>query len=450
MNPDPDPQAAPAFLAPGFRLFEGGATFLPDALRAAAATLDPVATAWGSAILCPAGASVQRVLAGLLAAERQQLPLLLARGPVPDPASGLSGRLPAAPPPGPGLTVALSTSGTTGPARWIWHDWQRLCGRIRLTPPPACWLLTYEPASFAGLQVILTAALSGAGLVALPPQGPVSALCRILAAAGSSGDTADHPPITHSSGTPSFWRAVLISIPEQYRSGEEVGGLPALRHLTLGGEIADTPTLTRLAAAFPAAKIRHLYASTEAGALFAVSDGRAGFPASWLETGIDEVSLRIRNDILEVRSPRMMTASGECFGSGLNLEAEPSPSGPRLSADGWLITGDQVRQEGDRVLFRGRADSRVNIGGVKVWPEAVEAALLAVPGVAEAWVSVHTSPVTGHLLTAQVVPLPEQEPEALRQALRQALEPLPAAARPRRITVVAALPVTLSGKKQRS
>lgn len=417
----PQPQAG--FPAAGFRLFEDGATFPPDRLHAAAPGVDTLAATWGTAVWCPAGASVHTLLAALLAARQRALPLLLARPGVTAP--------PQTPPPQPGFVVALATSGTTGPAGWIWHDWARLKGRIRLTPAPACWLLSYTPASFAGLQVILTAALSGVDLVA--SGSAETATVRIQALLRPPPGRA----ITHASGTPSFWRTVLLALPRPVADSR-------LRSLTLGGEIADAATLERLAAAFPAARICHLYASTEAGALFAVHDGRAGFPARWLETGVDEVLLRIRNDILEVRSPRGMLKADR-----RGAPPDPEPATDRLHADGWLITGDQVRREGDRIVFAGRADTQVNIGGVKICPETVEAALLAVPGVAEAWVCAHASPLTGHVLTAQVVPAPGQEPEALRPALRQGLAALPAAARPRKIVFTAALPETLSGKKQR-
>jgi len=56
-------------------------------------------------------------------------------------------------------------------------------------------------------------------------------------------------------------------------------GLP-VRQITIGGEAVDQVTLDQLRAAFPGARISQIYASTEAGALFAVRDGRAGFPAA--------------------------------------------------------------------------------------------------------------------------------------------------------------------------
>ena len=89
---------------------------------------------------------------------------------------------------------------------------------------------------------------------------------------------------THISGTPTFWRSFLLAAPP--------GSLP-LKQITLGGEAVDQPTLDRLAQRFPEARITHIYASTEAGALFSVHDGRAGFPRAWLHGKDAGVGLRI-------------------------------------------------------------------------------------------------------------------------------------------------------------
>ena len=63
-----------------------------------------------------------------------------------------------------GFGILLATSGTTGAPKLALHTLDRLVGGIR--PPPTAdpgrrWLLTYHPASFAGLQVVLTALVAG-------------------------------------------------------------------------------------------------------------------------------------------------------------------------------------------------------------------------------------------------------------------------------------------------
>ncbi|MGA1858191.1 AMP-binding protein [Azospirillum sp. 11R-A] len=380
----------PDWLHPAFRLIEGEDSFVWADL---------------AALPVPSGGIVQadrpsRVLAALAAAEAAGQDLLLARGTA-DPEGWQ---------PGQGFTVTLESSGTTGTPKRLRHDFTRLRGRLRgAAEDGARWLLSYDPGAFAGLQVMLTAAATGALLVA-PGGGTIATLAQ----------AARLHAVTHVSGTPSFWRAFLMALGD--------AELP-LAAVTLGGEAADQPLLDRLAARFPHAKLRHIYASTEAGALFAVADGRAGFPAAWLDDAPDGLALRIVDGVLEVRSPR--AAPGAADG------------------EGWLSTGDLVERQGDRVLFAGRLDGLVNVGGVKVSAEAVERRLLAVDGVADAMVMAVPSPITGHLLTATIVAAPGVDEATLRVGLRAAAADLPPAARPRTLTFADRIPLSAAGKKSR-
>lgn len=330
-----------------------------------------------------------------------------------------------------GFAVALETSGTTGAPKTVRHRFDRLTGRLRRAPggDAARWLLTYHPCSFAGLQVILTAALNGAVLIA-PPAGAGVAAAAAAAVAGRA---------TCVSGTPSFWRGFLMSHPPPH---------PALTAATLGGEAADQAVLDQLRAAFPGATLRHIYASTEAGALFAVADGREGFPARWLEDdggdnggddgGGDDGGGEDRRDLSGVRL--RLADDGELW-----------VNSPRAAdaAGAWLATGDLAERRGDRVVFIGRKDGRVNVGGVKVSPEAAETLILAVEGVADALVAAVPNPITGNLLTATIVPRPNADVESLRLAVRDAVSGLPPAARPRVVSFADALPLSASGKKSR-
>lgn len=386
--------ARPAWVDPRFRLIEDGRACDWRELAAMAGAFVPA-----DGRVEAMGTSAATVIAALAAAEASGAELFLRRRSEGDPP-------PSTPPDG--FAVVLQTSGTTGAPKPVRHRFDRLCGRLRGTSDPEVrWLLTYEPASFAGLQVILTAAAAGAALVSAPG-APVPALADAAASAA----------VTHVSATPSFWRALLVA---------GFAMLPGLRGITLGGEAADQPLLDRLAESCPDARIRHIYASTEAGALFAVTDGRAGFPAAWLDDGVEDVRLRVTGGVLEVLSPRAMAEGGS----------------------GWLETGDLVEVVGDRVVFVGRADGRINVGGVKVSPERAERCLLAVPGVADALVEPAPSPIVGHILTATVVPRPGADEAVLRVALRDATAALEPAARPRVIRFAPALPLSGAGKKRR-
>jgi acyl-coenzyme A synthetase/AMP-(fatty) acid ligase len=274
--------------------------------------------------------------------------------------------------------VLLETSGTTGKPKVVVHSLEGLLSGVKLRPataPDARWLLTYPASAFAGLQVLLTALASGDELVAVAAPGTAA-----LAEAAM-----EHKP-THMSATPTFWRSFVASC------GTDAGTVP-LRQITLGGEIADQHTLDLLHRSFPAASLTHIYASTETGSVFAVKDGNAGFPASWLIDGVGGVRLRITNGVLEVDSPRAMVAK----------EGDESSNVPFTKAERWIHTGDLVQVRGDRVVFLGREDCIINVGGSKVIPEEVESVLLAVPGIVEARVYGCPNPITGNLVCADVV-----------------------------------------------
>jgi hypothetical protein len=138
---------------------------------------------------------------------------------------------------------------------------------------------------------------------------------------------------THVSGKPTFWRGFLLAL------GARAGEVP-LACATLGGEAVDQGTLDRIAHAFPGVAIGHIYAATEAGALFAVRDGKAGFPADWLESGVDGVTLRIVDGMFEVSSPRARVR-GRPVARSLSTRWPPAISRPRCP---WCSGKDSTRR----------------------------------------------------------------------------------------------------------
>jgi acyl-CoA synthetase (AMP-forming)/AMP-acid ligase II len=191
--------------------------------------------------------------------------------------------------------------------------------------------------------------------------------------------------------TPSYARALLRhGTPAQWSK-------LALRQVTLGGEAADQRLLDGLRAAAKAARLTHVYASTEAGAVLAVKDGREGFDAALC----DGERLKLVEGELWVRrgARSMLGYSGE------------EPPGPD---DGWIKTGDLVTVEGGRALFRGRLSDLINVGGHKVNPVEVEAVMAGVEGVREARLVGHPSSLVGNLPKAIVA----VEPAADRAAVQ--------------------------------
>lgn len=271
-----------------------------------------------------------------------------------------------------GTTWLLLTSGTTGAPKLVSHDVASLSAPIKPTNETPTWGTFYDVRRYGGLQIFFRAVISGGSL--------------ILSSAGES--VADHlarlarHQVTHLSGTPSHWRRALMS--------------PTLRtiapgYVRLSGEIADQAVLDNLRAVFPRASVGHAYASTEAGVAFEVNDGLAGFPASWVGVGRGEVDLKIEDGSLRLRSRR--TAS--CY---------VGHDAPALrDSDGFVDTGDMVELRGDRYYFVGRKGGIINVGGQKVHPEEVEAAINRHPAVWTSLVRARKSPITGAIVAADVV-----------------------------------------------
>ena len=71
--------------------------------------------------------------------------------------------------------------------------------------------------------------------------------------------------------------------------------------------------------------------------------------------------------------------------------------------DGFVDTHDLVELRGDRYHFVGRKDGIINVGGLKVHPEEVEAVINRHPSVQMSLVRGRKSPITGALVVADVV-----------------------------------------------
>ena len=131
---------------------------------------------------------------------------------------------------------------------------------------------------------------------------------------------------------------------------------------------------------------------------------------------------------------------------------DPAPGGPRVSRDGivrngWLDTGDlgQV-DDGGFVYLTGRAKDLIIRGGHNIDPKVIEDALLAHPAVRAAAAVGRPDRHAGEVPVAYVVPAGPgtfDEAELLAWAGTAIGE---AAARPKRIYPMTAIPVTEVGK----
>ena len=265
----------------------------------------------------------------------------------------------------------LLTSGTSGQPKLVQHALESLAGGLPRGAQEAVWATFYDIRRYGGLQILLRALLGGTDLVVADPD---ESMAEFLDRGAASG-------VTHQTGTPTHWRRALM------------GGLAnriAPRYVRLSGEVADQALLDRLALAYPGAQVAHAFASTEAGVAFAVEDGQAGFPAAWLEAG-GPVEMRRVDGTLRIRSARV---ASRYLGAGA-----PALRGP----DGYVDTQDQIELRDGRCHFAGRVGGVINVGGLKVHPEEVEAVLNADVRVRMALVRARRNPIVGAIVVAEVV-----------------------------------------------
>ena len=149
--------------------------------------------------------------------------------------------------------------------------------------------------------------------------------------------------------------------------------------------------LDSLRGAFPKAAVSHAYASTEAGVAFEVSDGLAGFPADYVERVRDGVEMKVLGRL----------AAHPLAAHGVALCRRRTA--PLADDDGFVDTGDMVELHGDRYVFAGRRGGIINIGGLKVHPEEIEAVINRHPQVRMSLVRPKASPITGSIVIADVV-----------------------------------------------
>ncbi|GAA3463582.1 fatty acid--CoA ligase family protein [Saccharothrix longispora] len=195
--------------------------------------------------------------------------------------------------------------------------------------------------------------------------------------------------------------------------------LPQLKRMTTGGEAVPAAT----AAAFTArygVPLGNMWGMTEVGVIATDLSGEHR-PALTPAPGLSVVE----------RDGELLVSQPESPYVGL--------SDPDRWADGWLRTKDAgaVDPVTGLVTVKGRLDSQVSVGGLKVDLTEVEATLAGLPGVVAA-VVLHDDVVTAY---AQL------DAPATAEAVRTGLaERLAAYKRPRRLHVLDAMPRTTTGK----
>ena len=198
--------------------------------------------------------------------------------------------------------------------------------------------------------------------------------------------------------------------------------------MTLGGEKSDRQLYDSIGCIFPNAKINNVYASTEAGSLFAARGDAFRIPPELKDKfKVVDGELLIHRSLLGYSENFVFT--DDSYSSGDLVE--------------W------VDETAGLFRFKSRRNELINVGGYKVNPNEVEKEITAVAGVLQAVVYGKVNSVLGNVLCAEVVKAQDcaiTETD-LRRYLAGRLQDFKI---PRRIKFVDKLSLTRTGKLKRT
>ncbi|WP_218005221.1 Pls/PosA family non-ribosomal peptide synthetase [Actinomadura macra] len=223
--------------------------------------------------------------------------------------------------------------------------------------------------------------------------------------------------------------------------------LAGIRLLIFGGEACPPELAARLAV--PGRQVWNTYGPTEATVVACAAplggDGpvRIGLPLDGWDLAVVDGS----------GEPVAPGGTGELVIGGVGLaryldpakDAEKYAPLPSLGWERAYRSGDLVKAEPAGLVFVGRADDQVKIGGRRIELGEVDAALQALPGVTGAAAAVRTTPAGHRLLVGYLVTDAGFDADAARERLRDAL---PASLVPR-LAELDTLPTRTSGKVDR-
>lgn len=180
--------------------------------------------------------------------------------------------------------------------------------------------------------------------------------------------------------------------------------------------------------------------------------------------GIIEVGLPILNRVHAEDLPEALGQPLSCYEVKVAEDGELLIKGPGMFdayllpwqkreetlRDGWFCTGDLVELlEDGTVVMLGRKKSVINVGGMKVFPEEIEAVLNAHPAVARSRVFAELHPTLGSFPCAEVIVEKGEEMPPLRELRSHCMQKLASYKIPLRFSEVGAIELTASGKIKR-
>jgi long-chain acyl-CoA synthetase len=315
------------------------------------------------------------------------------------------------------LAAIVFTSGTTGQPKGCMISHSNLCSQVaafedRIPLDPNCRLASILPLShlFELTCGLLYPLSKGAAIHYIPSRrGPD--VVRVLS----------EQRITHMMAVPQL--LMLMGNALEQRLQSTLPG-PAYRALVALADRAPMPARRRVFFAVHRQIGGQLRLLAAGGAALAIDTQRL-----WERLGVDVIQGYGTSEcspVIACGEPRRtpagsvgrplsgtqvrLTAEGELLARGPNVMRgywrDPQRTAEVLSAEGWYATGDLARiDEQGSIWLQGRArDLIVLPSGMNVWPQDVEDALRAQPGIQDAAVLAVTTAGGGARLHAYVIP----------------------------------------------
>lgn len=281
--------------------------------------------------------------------------------------------------------IILFSSGSTGQAKAVLHDFDRLLERFVQHRPPLRILSFLLLDHIGGLNTLFAGLAHGGTVVSVADRRPES-VCRAIA----------KHLVEVLPTSPTFLNLMLLS--GAYRQHD----LSNLRLITYGTEPMPASTLERIHRELPGIRLQQTYGLSELGILRSKSrdDG-----SLWMRVGGEGYETKIIEGILKIRARTAMVGY-------LNAE---SP----FDADGWFDTQDAVEQDGDWIRILGRTSEQINVGGQKVFPAEVESILLELENIIDATIHAEPHPIIGQCIVARVNLREYEDVTALKLRIRR-------------------------------
>jgi O-succinylbenzoic acid--CoA ligase len=331
--------------------------------------------------------------------------------------------------------VVVPTSGSSGAPKGVLLGAAALLASASATHDrlggPGRWLLALPPQHVAGVQVLVRS------LVARTEPGVLDLADGFTPAGFARAARALTGTRRYTALVPTQLVRLLDDRSDGRVDGQVDGQADGLAELArfdavlVGGSATPSPVLERARAA--GVRIVTTYGASETcgGCVY------DGVPLDGVRVELEEGTGRVR-----LGGPTLARGyrGGDADGAFITDD-----EGAR-----WWRTADAGRWDAGRLRVLGRLDDAVLTGGATVMPAAVEAALLALPGVAEAVVVGVPDDEWGSRVVAAVVPVAGAAAPSLDLVRAHVAAAVAPYAAPRQLIVLGALPLVGVGKPDRA